>query len=338
MNMPKRTDIQKSSIIGFGPAAIGIAGLLAFLLYASFASSMCIEVMPLPSSRNVRITASVKGEPLQGTKVEIFQTGASFYTDDHGVAMLPPLKPGFYSLVAASGRDLFANLYLTVMQNSESEVSVFSMNLRRAAIAQMPTTAPSSRNVRITAYVNGEPLQGTEVEVFQREKEPLGSLSTDDHGVAVLPPLKPGFYSIVAASGEDLVANLYLHVMENAESEVSVFSMDLQPTATAQMLATAAKMPVTERIQEFKGVAEDPSGAGVPGASIEVYPRGSEAKSKRIQLKADENGHFSAPLADGIYTVVVRMQAFRDSFLVFEVTQDGKAKELRVSLRVGGCP
>jgi hypothetical protein len=335
--MAKRKDIHKVLIAGSGHITVGMAMLLAFLLYASLASSECVEVIPVPSSRNVRITARVNGKPLQGTEVEVFQTGVSFYTDDHGVAMLPPLKPGFYSIVAASGGDLFASLHLNVMEKSESKVSVFSMDLQPAAIAQMPTTAPSSRNVRITAYVNGKPLQGTEVEVFQTEKESLVSLSADDHGVAMLPPLKPGFYSLVAASGEDLVAGLYLHVMENSESKVSVFSMDLRPTAIAQMLATAARMPVSERVQEFKGVAEDPSGAGVPGALIEVYPMGSEVKSKRIQLKADENGHFSAPLADGTYTVLVRMQAFRDSFLVFEVARDGQAKELRVSLRVGGC-
>lgn len=199
--MAKRKDIHKGLIAGSGHITVGMAMLWAFLLYASLASSECVEVIPVPSSRNVRITAHVNGKPLQGAEVEVFQTGVSFYTDDQGVAMLPPLKPGFYS--------------------------------------------------------------------------------------------------IVAASGEDLVASLYLHVMENSESKVSVFLMDLQPTAKAQMLATAAKMPVSERVQEFKGVAEDPSGAGVPGALIEVYPRDSEAKSKRIQLKAGENGHFSAPLADG---------------------------------------
>src|SRR5690349_19273010 len=73
-------------------------------------------------------------------------------------------------------------------------------------------TLPSSGNVRITAFQEGRPREGATVEVFLKDKEHIASLRTDAQGVAVLPPLKPGFYSISASAGEDFRADLYLQV------------------------------------------------------------------------------------------------------------------------------
>ena len=246
--MAKRKDIHKTPIIGFGPATIGMAVLLLFLLSSCTANAQCgvvtTENPPMPVSTKVRITVMAYGKALPGATVEVSQTG----------------------------------------------------------------------------------------------KAPLSTVSTDDHGLAVLPPLKPGLYTVVVVSGDALLSESHLQAMEHPEGKASELSINLKPTGTAQVLAITARMPVDERVQEFKGVVADPSGAAVPGAFIEVYPRGSEAKSKGIQLKADENGRFSAPLADGTYTVVVRMQAFRIWFLVFDVARDGQTKELHPLLIVDSCP
>ena len=208
----------------------------------------------------------------------------------------------------------------------------------QCVVAASPDPTASSTRVRITVAAFGKPLLGATVKVSETDKPPFLTVSTDDHGLAVLPTLKPGWYTIAVTSGDDLFSELHVHATEHPENKASEFNVNLQPTETAQVLATAERMSVDERVQDFKRAVVDPAGARVPGALIEVYPRGSGSKSKAIQLKADENGRFSAPLADGTYTVVVRMQGFRIWFLLFQIARDGKAKELNASLRIGGCP
>ena len=199
---------------------------------------------------------------------------------------------------------------------------------------------PSSGNVRVAVFLEGRPRAGATVEVFLTDKEHGASLRTDIHGVAVLPQLKPGFYSILASSGEDFHADLNLQVPENPKATASAFSMELLPFAfpdTQSALRTAETMPVTEKLQEFKGVVEDQSGAVVPKALIRIIRRGDANNEKSTKIKADESGHFSSPLPDGIYVVLVQAQGFRKEILVFEIASDGQAKELHAHLKVASC-
>jgi len=195
-----------------------------------------------------------------------------------------------------------------------------------------------STKVRLTVMAYGKPLLGATIRVSEAGKAALFTVSTDDHGLAELPPLKPGLYTLVVASGEEILSETRLNATQHPENKTSELSINMKPTGTAQVLGITARMPAGERVKEFRGVVVDMSGAAVPGALIEVYPRDFEPKSKGIQLKAGENGHFSTPLADGTYTVIVRMQAFRIWFQVFEVARDGQAKELHPLLEVDHCP
>jgi Carboxypeptidase regulatory-like domain len=195
----------------------------------------------------------------------------------------------------------------------------------------------SSRNVRVIVLKDGKTQQKVKVELFAEGKGFIVSLLTDEHGIAFLPTLKPGFYSILASTGEDLEASQSLRVLDEAEVKMSSFTMNLWPNVTARMTAAAESAPVRARIQEFKGVVVDPSGAAIPGALVSVYPRGSDKKRKTVQIKADESGQFSAPLPEGIYTVVVGARAFRGKFVVFELVRDGETKPLQVLLQVDYC-
>ena len=145
--MPKRTDIQKVLISGYGRFVIGIALLLACLLTARIALSECVEVVvsPQPCFRNVRITALLKGVPVQNAKVEIAVDGSqppmpSLVTDAHGAAVLPALKPGVYVVTVTSGDALHSELDLHVMEDAEDKVSVFSVELQPGPTAQLLAT------------------------------------------------------------------------------------------------------------------------------------------------------------------------------------------------------
>lgn len=204
-------------------------------------------------------------------------------------------------------------------------------------IVEPSVDLPASKKVRIIALLGGQPLQDVRVEVFQSDRQSLVVLLTNDRGVAKLPALKPGFYSLVATSASGLRSQMTLHVLDRAKDKINTFSLDLKPAAAPtqeDVIASARKVPVSEHLQSFKGMVQDQSGAGVPGAVIQVFPKDSLEKSTVIQLRADENGTFSSSLAEGTYTVLVQFQGFQPWIVGLEIARSGEAKELPITLKL----
>jgi len=196
----------------------------------------------------------------------------------------------------------------------------------------------SFRNVSIIAFVNGKPAQAATVSILLVGKD-LFSLRTDDHGVVTFPPLQPGFYSVVATSGDNLRSEMFLHVSDSA-NKTSTFGMDLvAPVFPAKewVLAASRKMPVSVRIPTLKGIVQDQSGAAVAGAVVLVFPKEFGEKLATIELKTDENGKFSAPLGDGTYVVLVESQGFKIGAVIFEIARNAEAKPLQVTLQIQAC-
>ena len=221
---------------------------------------------------------------------------------------------------------LFASLFFSVFANAEC-TTVSSV-----------TPQPSFRNVSIIAFVNGKPIQAATVAILLVGKE-LFSLRTDAHGVVTFPPLQPGFYSVVATSGDNLRSEMLLHVSDS-ESKTSTFGMDLvapQFPAKEPVLAASRKMPVSVRIQMLKGIVQDQSGAAVQGAVVQVFHKESGEKLATIELKTDENGKFLAPLSDGTYVVLVESQGFKIGTAIFEIARTGEAKPLQITLQIQSC-
>jgi len=202
----------------------------------------------------------------------------------------------------------------------------------------------SSPEVTIMASAQGKPAARAAVEVLIHGNKTLFFHVTDERGVSKLPRLKPGDYSVVVTSADNLFSKLILlHVTDDPKGTAGVFVMDLKPVqlpSASPARAAAAKVPVSERVLEFKGVVEDPTGAAVPNALIEVFPRESkESKEDAVPvgLRTDTYGRFSSSLPGGTYTAIIRSPGFRAWFLVFEITKEGKAKELHATLQVAAC-
>jgi hypothetical protein len=202
----------------------------------------------------------------------------------------------------------------------------------------------SSPDVTIMASADGKPAARAAVEVLIHGNETFFFHVTDERGVLKLPRLKPGDFSVVVTSADNLFSKLILlHVTDDPKGAAGVFVMDLKPVqlpSASPARAAAAKAPVSEKVLEFKGVVEDPTGAAVPNALIEVFPRESkESKEDAVPvgLRTDTYGHFSSSLPGGTYTAIIRSPGFRPWFLVFEITKEGKAKELHATLQVAAC-
>ena len=201
-----------------------------------------------------------------------------------------------------------------------------------------PNDKPSSQNVQVTTVRNGKPLKNVKLEVLALGAQKGFLLSTNDDGVAMLPALHPGKQCIAATTPDSVTRGLCLDVSLDAKGKTSSFAIDLPPTQTQQELAKAETMPVHDRVQEFRGNVQDPSGAVVPHTKIEVWRKGSQDKTYVIQVEAEANGHFSAHLADGVYMAFFRASGFRTNIALLEVGEKQAPKDLQIVLVVGpGC-
>jgi hypothetical protein len=209
--------------------------------------------------------------------------------------------------------------------------------LASAESVMVTTVKPleSSRHVRISVVLKGQPVKDVKV-YFCTTSAPQTCFSvlTGDNGVAVPHALGVGNYQVTAVTEDQLAADLYLHV--SRESKAISFSLDLTEAFQAAQAAldAAEKLPIRERVQEFRGVLQDPTGAMIAGVNIEVIRKGSKDKADVVRLKSDASGRFSAQLADGFYIAFFSFPGFRTEVVPFEVSGQGE-KEMLVKLQIG---
>jgi hypothetical protein len=216
------------------------------------------------------------------------------------------------------------------------------MGTGACSVVEVLNVQPSSQNIRITVLRDGITVRDVKLEVLMADEQLRLSVSTDKHGTAALPSLPPGRYHIVATSSGGLGADLVLDVSKNRGKKTSLFSMDLSvrpppPPTLAQRIATAEGLATSKRMQSFHGILEDLSGAGIQGAKVEIFQKGSLGKAQVTKVASDATGHFSAPLADGAYTVIFQVPGFSTQIQVFEIALDGDMKESRIILQIAPC-
>jgi hypothetical protein len=202
------------------------------------------------------------------------------------------------------------------------------------------TPLASSGTVQITVTLDGKPLPNAKVMVSTKG-DFLLSVSGDAHGVAQLRDLKPGRY-LITTSENEASDEILLDVSAKPPTGVSLFTMNLVNTFAlpyfgGRFPAKLAEMPASEDFREFAGVVRDQSGASVAGAEIEIYPSGTWERATLVHVIADQDGHFSAKLPDGLYRAVIHMPGFKPYPVVFRILQAGDTKEFLAVLQIGSC-
>jgi len=199
----------------------------------------------------------------------------------------------------------------------------------------------SSQGARITIDLHGKPAKDVKLTVTTLENQLVQGLSIDDSGLAILPPLAPAKYLGTASDPENLGGSIGLEVSKKKSKQVSSFSLALRALSPnsltiEQMLAAAGNRAPTEHIQEFKGLVE-PAGMAVSGTVIQIFPRGTRSRddARAVKVITDANGRFSAALADGIYTALFMTSGFAAKIITFEISPEGTANDLRISLQLG---
>jgi 5-hydroxyisourate hydrolase-like protein (transthyretin family) len=202
---------------------------------------------------------------------------------------------------------------------------------------------PSSQRVQIKTLQNGNPIKDVKIEVFTMDNQlRLFLLSTNDQGIASLPTLSPARYLIAANAMGGLGADLVLDVSKRLGHKKSLFLMELAvrpppPPTIEEKMDQAEKASVRESIKEFKGIVQDPSGAGVPNVKVDVYANRSRDKGHALEINTDATGHFSAPLATGTYTIVFQSPGFQTEIVVLKISENAQVKDLQIPLKIGLC-
>ena len=193
----------------------------------------------------------------------------------------------------------------------------------------------ASHNVRIAVVLEGKPVRGAKVEFCKTPgDQSCVSVPANADGVAAVRRLRSGNYYVVASIDDETNDSLFLHV-GRGRKETS-FSMDLSRSYREgqEFMAAAAQLPVRDRVQEFRGSVQDPSGAFIQGVNIKIIRKGTDGKTDVVRLKSDATGRFSSQLADGTYIAFFTFAGFRTQITPFEVTSQG-LKDLRIVLQLG---
>jgi hypothetical protein len=204
----------------------------------------------------------------------------------------------------------------------------------------------SSSHVRVSVVLGGKPLAGAKVILRNGHEcndpgdvlgtDPLYFVTappnafpmTDEKGILDLRELAPGEYD-VAATLNGIVTTPFVALHVSSDPKLTTLPMDL--TGQLQRVEDA---PIRDRVAAFQGTVQDPAEAVIAGASIVVVKKGSQMKDVALTTKSDNNGHFSAQLAEGSYLAVFYFRAFRPRIVPCQVVKGGSG-ELTVKLDIG---
>jgi hypothetical protein len=193
---------------------------------------------------------------------------------------------------------------------------------------------PSSQHPRITVLRDGSSVRSAEVAVSTAAGKTLMILSTDKHGIVVLPSLHVGQYTVAARAPGRLQAYLLLDISNKKLKKPSEFSLQLQlgPPSFEELIDAAESAAPPERLPVFSGTVVDAGGAEISKVEIRIYQRGSAGKTLVSTAMTDSTGHFGAHLPSGAYTAVLVAPGFRIKIHVFEIAADTLAQETLIRL------
>jgi hypothetical protein len=101
-------------------------------------------------------------------------------------------------------------------------------------------------------------------------------------------------------------------------------------------LAEAAKAPITDRLQAFRGVVTDPGGAVIPKVVIQLVHRGAGETKTLNQIKSGPSGEFEAQLDPGTYVAIFSAPGFKTKIVGFQIVPEGSDR-LSVALDIANA-
>jgi hypothetical protein len=178
-------------------------------------------------------------------------------------------------------------------------------------------------------------VRGVHLDIYREiehgERPAWGGL-TDKHGVVKPPELAPGTYRIVADFGK-LDATMFMTVGSDGGNAARC-EIKLAPPDTSKAVDLPLEPTSEIRVQEFRGVVQDESGAVIQHAKIRVLRKSSD-KEDLAKTQSDERGQFSLHLDGGTYLAVFQVPGFKMQVVGFSVVKDGW-DAVRLTMEIAG--
>jgi hypothetical protein len=201
-------------------------------------------------------------------------------------------------------------------------------------VIEIRSYLPSSPNPCFTVLKNRKRVSGIAVKLYQqnrRGESPYWASLTNKDGIACPSELPEGKYEIYVISGRRS-GELDIDVAKN--NDVGGFQIAL---LLPDQLRSAAAVPVTTWVREFKGVVEDATGGVIPKVKIEILrkdPAGEIDENSMAKIESNDRGRFSLGLQAGAYVAIFEYPGFNLTAFPFEINQKGWSG-IRVTLQVG---
>lgn len=238
-----------------------------------------------PAKGYIRLTKtdSLDGTPLSGVRFDIYDVSgevvASMTTDEHGVAMSPPLLPGRYTACEYDTPDGYVcqviQLNADVRPDETTDLTV--------------TNKPIQGKIRIEKRdaLTGERLADAEFTITNAAGEIVATLTTDTEGIAETDWLRYGVYTVTETKVPE-------HYVDSGFScEVTINEEDM-----GTYLVDCDNEPTKGRIQLLKTDALDQR--PIADVVFDIYRDGKLGSS----MTTDENGvALSESLDKGEYQV-----------------------------------
>src|SRR5262249_54989679 len=128
---------------------------------------------------------------------------------------------------------------------------------------------PASRDISINVVLDGKPVRGALVQLAVSGAIHVSLVSTDQGGEARFRNVEPGRYSLVAMAAGASRVQMFVEVLPR-ETKTTALAIKLA-SMPVPWNATDGQTP--REVRELSGTVLDPSGAGIPFATIDVWER-----------------------------------------------------------------
>lgn len=239
------------------------------------------SLVPIGGAIGGTVIDAISMLPIAGASIYIFHNGTLLdiqTTNGAGMYIASDLAPGNYVVLAsASG-----------FQAEEQGAAVIVAMTATADFALEPN--PGSITGQVTDALTSNPIQDAQIGVYL-DSTLIGFDNTDSNGNYTVSDLAPGYYAVVASSGNYSSQAIGASVASNAATLVN-FALEQPPGSIAGTVLDANTT------------------APIPGAAITIF----QDEVIILTLLTDPDGNYEAPgLTPGDYFVAVQADNYQSS-------------------------
>lgn len=213
-------------------------------------------------------------------------------------------------------------------------ISLLGVGFCACPVVQGNPVVKTSQSIVARVEKQGKPAADAKVTIFGQLLPQSGLVvKTDAKGMAKIPVLKPGIYTITAEFHGG-VTSVAVTVKHRAFAKPSELKLVLEHYPSRVELAAAQNVLVERQSRTLAGVVKDRTGAAIPNVFIQVFRIGDTDEWGGTLLFTDQHGQFAGELPAGKYIAFIQSPGFQSETIAFEISSDATQDTLPAVLHV----